>query len=286
MLHLRSRRAGYRCFCLLLAIVTAFSAWFSHPVLAQGVLQRMLMQGVEVIQLSTLSPAHEMRMGQQIQAQMLRQGMRLYPDPALNRYISRIGQRLVAVSDRPRLTHRFQVIRDPKVNAFATMGGFVYVTTGLLLAADNEAQLASVLAHEIGHVDGRHLIGQMRQVAIARGLITAVGLEDNTAVNLGAELVLRRPRSRQDEFDADQRGVRLLSRAGYAESAMPMFLSKLMTARTLPAFFSTHPAVADRVTALEQLIEQDGQDCTTTAETTCGLNDAAYQEYMRRLLKA
>jgi len=89
------------------------------------------------------------------------------------------------------------------------MGGFVYC----LEAADNEAELASVLAHEIGHIASRHLVEQMQETAIARGVATAAGLTA-TPVSDGVEPALQRPHSRQDEFEADRRGLQILGRAG------------------------------------------------------------------------
>ena len=100
------------------------------------------------------------------------------------------------------VAYTFQVVKDDSINAFATAGGYVYVTTGLLKAADNEAQLAGVLPHEIGHIAERHLIEQMQETAIARGLTSAAGLDENTAVQLGVELALLRHNSRFDEFQA------------------------------------------------------------------------------------
>jgi len=79
------------------------------------------------------------------------------------------------------------------------MGGFVYVNTGLLKLADNEAELASVIGHEIGHIASRHTVKQMQKTAIAGGVATAAGLDRNTAVQIGVDLALRRPHSRQAE---------------------------------------------------------------------------------------
>jgi len=141
----------------------------------------------------------------------------------------------------------------------------------LLKAADNEAQLASVIAHEIGHIASRHLIEQMRQTAIARGVATAAGLERSTAVQIGVELALQRPNSRQDEFEADRRGLMILGRAGYAESAMVAFMQKLLNQRSLPTFLSTHPATSDRIAALKREIKPQ------KADVGGGLNNATYE---------
>jgi beta-barrel assembly-enhancing protease len=145
----------------------------------------------------------------------------------------------------------------------------------LLKAADNEAQLAGVIAHQIGHIASRHSIEQMRETAIARGFATAAGLERSTAVQIGVDLALCRPHSRQDQFEADQTGLRILGRAAYAQSAMIAFMQKLLQQRSLPTFLSTHPATSDRITALRSEINPQ------TAYRGGGLNNAAYEAKIR-----
>lgn len=232
----------------------------------------LLIRGAQVYQLYNVSEQDEVRLGKQINQQLVGKEFQLYQNSSVNRYVDRIGQRLVANSTRSNIPYTFQVVKDESVNAFATAGGYVYVTTGLLKAADNEAQLASVLAHEIGHIASRHLIEQMRQTAIARGLATATGLDDSTAVQLGVELALRRPNSREDEFEADRLGLQTLGRAGYAQTAMVNFMQKLLKqGGSVPSFLSTHPATGDRIARLKREINpQQGNRGT-------GLNEAAYQ---------
>lgn len=280
MLRLRSRR--YRWFCLSLGMIISLMIALEHSQvgLAQSLWRRLLIQGVQVIQISSISPQQEVAIGKQINRQLINQGMRIETDPEINQYIDQIGLRLVAVSKRPQLPYRFQVVRDRDINAFATMGGYVYVTTALIQAADNEAQLASVLGHEIGHIEGRHLINQLRQTALTRGLMTAAGLDSIALVNLGTELAVRRPLSRQDEFEADQRGLRMITQADYAESAMPEFMKKLMGQQSVPTFMSTHPAVPDRVEALEKAIRNNpGNLCTQSPQLPeCGLDNTSYRQ--------
>jgi predicted Zn-dependent protease len=135
------------------------------------------------------------------------------------------------------------------------------------------------MAHEIGHIVGRHAIGQMRQTAIARGLAAAAGLDRSTLVNLGVELALRRPNSRQDEFEADQLGLENLQLAGYAPSAMADFMEKLLKkGGSVPTFLSTHPATGDRINALDQAISP------AQANVGDGLNNTAYKNKIRALL--
>ncbi|UZQ54310.1 M48 family metallopeptidase [Trichothermofontia sichuanensis B231] len=235
---------------------------------------QLLLRGVQILQLSNLSPRHEMQIGAQIDQQLQRQ-VRISNNRALTAYVNEIGQRLVNNTTRPTVNYTFQVVEDRSINAFATMGGFVYINRGLIEAAENEAELASVIAHEIGHIEGRHLVKQMREVAIAQGVATAAELDANRAVQIGVELALRRPRSRQDEYDADSRGLRLLGQAGYAQSAMVSFMEKLLNrGGSMPTFLSTHPNTRDRIDNLRRSINP-------TMATGDGLDSEAYRARLR-----
>ncbi|MBW4490513.1 MAG: M48 family metalloprotease [Trichocoleus desertorum ATA4-8-CV12] len=251
----------------------------------------LIFRGVQIIQLSKISDREEVAIGRQINQQLLNSEFRLYRNRAINEYVDQIGQRLVAKSERPQIRYTFQVVEDDRVNAFATAGGYVYVTTGLMRTADNEAQLASVLGHEAGHIEGRHLLQQMRQTAIARGVATAAGLDRSTLAAIGVELALKRPNSRQDEFEADERGLRILSRAGYAPSAMVAFMEKLLRGGSLPTFLSTHPNTKNRIEALKRSINTTNTTTSTTTSTTGstissgnGLDNATYRAKIQPLL--
>lgn len=237
----------------------------------------LLLRGIQVVQLSSLSDNQEVSLGRQIDEQLKSQEFKMYSNSSITSYVSQIGQRLVPYSDRPNLPYVFQVVDDDAVNAFATMGGYVYVTTGLLKTADNEAELASVIGHEIGHIAARHAVEQLREGALAQGLLTAAGLDRNAAVNLGVEFALRRPHSRQDELEADRKGLASIQSAGYAPGAMVSFLQKLLSRSSTPSFLSTHPATSTRIRALEQLINP------ATAGVGDGLDAASYESRMRSL---
>lgn len=248
------------------------------PAPAQASIFELLLRGVQIIQLSTLSDQQEVAIGKQINDQLLSSEMKLYNNSTVTAYVNQVGQGLVPYSDRPDIPYTFQVIDSDQINAFATMGGYVYVTTGLLKAADNEAQLASVISHEIGHIAAKHALKQMRELALAQGVASVAGLDRNTAVSLGVELALRRPNSRRDEFEADQKGLATLTAAGYAPSAMPAFMEKLRSRSAIPEFLSTHPAVSDRIRALNQAIDP------ATANSGTGLDSASYRSQIRSLL--
>ncbi len=274
-----SRRVRHRLFYPLISLMVALSLVVTTPLPSTALSWwELIVPAIQTLQLSNMSDRQEVRLGQDINNE-LRQQVRLYRNAQINEYINEIGQRLVAESDRPNLPFTFQVVDDDSVNAFATVGGFVYVHTGLIKEAENEAELASVIGHEIGHITNKHVIKHMRQAVIQRGLASAAGLDRNTAIAIGVELALNRPRSRQFEYEADLEGFQTLGAAGYAQSAMISFFQKLLNQPSLPTFISEHPATSDRIEALEQLMNQ-GQ----VANGRNGLDQAAYRGNIRPLL--
>jgi len=210
-----------------------------------------------------LSPEDEKRIGREQHSKILEQFGGEYDDPALVRYVDSIGQFLAAASDSPRTGYTFTVLDSPLVNAFAVPGGYVYLTRGLLALADSEAEVAGVLAHEIAHITARH--GSKRQ---SKGTIAGLGLvllgtaTDNQSLvdlgRVGAHAVLS-AYSRKEEHEADEIGVRYLSRAGFDPGAMSSFLVKLKRHGEFEAslhgrsprpgldFFATHPRTPERV---------------------------------------
>jgi beta-barrel assembly-enhancing protease len=237
---------------------------------------RVLPSAIQIIQLSSIDDNGEVSLGQQIDSQ-IQQEVRISRDPAANALVTRLGQILVPTSDRPNIPYTFRVVDDTSLNAFATMGGFVYINTGTIAAADNVAQLASVIGHEIGHITGRHSLEQMKQMAIAQGIATIAGVADDRLVGIGVNLALRLPNSREAEFDADRRGLLNITRSGFAARAMPAFMQKLASSGGggAPAFLSSHPATGDRINALNQSIQENNLN------TSGGLNDADYQRIWR-----
>lgn len=271
----------WRRYCIypLISLSVALSVCLStlQPTRAIDLLP-LLFQGAQILQLSNISDRQEVELGKQMNNE-LRQEVRISRNQQLTSYVEQIGRRLAANSDRPNIPYTFQVVEDEAVNAFATAGGFLYINTGLIKAADNEAELASVIGHEIGHIGGKHLVKQMRQRAIATGVATAAGLDRNRAVGIGVDLALNRPRSRQDEYDADTRGLRTLTRAGYSPSAMVSFMKKLQGRSSVPTFLSTHPGASDRVKALQRQIDLQPN------KSNFGLDNAAYKANIRAFLQ-
>ncbi|MEM1368598.1 MAG: M48 family metallopeptidase [Cyanobacteria bacterium P01_H01_bin.15] len=265
---------------LFLVLLTASFIVWSQPVQAFSVWE-LLFRGLQVVQISNLSANQEVKLGAKINEQLIKsRQIRLNRNRALNGYIVAIGERLISASDRPEIPYRFQVVDDENINAFATMGGFVYVNTGLIAAADNEAELAGVIAHEIGHIAGRHAIEQLRDRAIAAGLLSAAGLDTNQAVQIGVELAVSRPSSREDELEADLQGLKMLYRTGYAPGGMLTFFDKLLANGSQPpSFLSTHPATNERLQTISRRLQAENIDPFQGD----GLDARKYQQRLERV---
>lgn len=262
--------AGIMTFSLVL---TTAQPSYSQPWM------QLFFQGMQALQLSNLSNRQEVRLGQQINQQLVQQGQfRPSRNQELNRYLNQIGQRLARTSKRPDIPYTFQAVNDRGINAFATMGGYVYINTGTIAAADNEAELASVIAHEIGHITARHAVTKMRDAALSQGLMTAAGLQESTLVQLGVQFAVNLPMSREDELEADRLGLNNLIRAGYAPIGMVNFMKKLQRQGGGGIeLLSSHPDTANRVIALEEAINPN------RANQGDGLDEQAYQSKLRSL---
>ena len=159
-----------------------------------------------------MSPSDEARIGNEEHPKILEEFGGAYPDPAIGLYVNSIGQFLVQTSETPNARFTFTVLNSPVVNAFALPGGYVYLTRGILALAGNEAELAGVIAHEIGHVTARHSADRVGNSVLANlGLAVLGAVTGNSVVNkvgqIGAVAVLQ-AHSRDDEFESDQLGVR------------------------------------------------------------------------------
>jgi predicted Zn-dependent protease len=194
----------------------------------------------------------------------------LYGDAELQRYVESVGRLLVSTTETPNDPFSFGVLDSAIVNAFSMPGGYVFVTRGLLALANNEAELASVLGHEIGHVTARHASQRQTRGVIAQlgaGLLGALIGNPNIAnvAGAGAQLYLQKY-SRDQEFEADQRGIGYMARAGYDTRAAPAFLASLEAWTQLEGkiagrpmgdaaynMLADHPRTVDRVERAREL---------------------------------
>lgn len=221
----------------------------------------------------------DIKLGQKYHSKMLKQFGGEYVKPTLNRYIDAIGMKLARYAEFSEFTYRFTIVNTPIVNAFATAGGYIYLSRGLLALANSEAEIAGVLAHEIGHVNARHVAErmtatQLSQIAL---LIGSIGLDIAGVPASGDIMRLSRSivhmaiqsYSREQEFESDMLGVRYMSRAGYNPDAMVSFLASLGEHSRLEAkilglphgridqfnIMATHPRTAERVQRAQKAAE-------------------------------
>ena len=198
----------------------------------------------------------EVREGRMLAAQVDKEA-KFIDDPIITEYVNRVGQNIVLHSDA-KVPFTIKVIDSDEVNAFALPGGFFYVNKGLILAADNEAELAGVMAHETGHVAARHAMENERKMQVIdygmlAGILLGGGIIGNVLYNGGGffEGMAFLKFSRAAEEEADRLGVQYMWAAGYDPNAMATMFEKLEAKNkkkpgTLAKMFTDHPAPADR----------------------------------------
>jgi predicted Zn-dependent protease len=216
-------------------------------------------------ELSLVSESQEIQMGQQA-AQDVAQSIGLYNDSKVQSYVANLGKRMAAESERPNLPWEFHVVDDASVNAFALPGGFIYVTRGLMASINDEAELASVLGHEIAHVTHRHSVQQISKAQLAQlGLGIGSILSSDIArfgqlasTGLG---ILFLKYGRDAENQADQSGFRYALNQNYDVREMTdvfQTLNRISEAGgggKLPEWLSTHPNPENRIERVEQILD-------------------------------
>jgi hypothetical protein len=211
------------------------------------------------------SMEHEIALGKEL-AQEVEKSAKFIDDPVINEYVNRVGQNLVRNSDA-KVPFTIKVIDSDVVNAFALPGGFFYVNSGLILHADEESELAGVMAHEIAHVCARHGTKQATKAEIVNlasipAMIfipyTWAGYAIYQGMNFAIPLTFLRF-SRGDEAEADYLGLQYMYKAGYDPNSFVMFFEKVEADEkkqpgTIPKVFSTHPPTPERIAATQKEI--------------------------------
>lgn len=224
-------------------------------------------------QLSLIGESQELAMGaEQYLPTQQTQGGQFYVDPELTLYVSEVGQKMARVSDRPDLPYEFVILNNSVPNAWALPGGKIAINRGLLTELEDEAQLASVLGHEVVHAAARHSVQRMQQGMLISAGVAGLGfaLSDNEwaglimgSAALGAQLALAQY-SQGDELESDHYGILYMKKAGYDPAAavelQEIFL-KLSEGRQssfIDGLFATHPPSAKRVEENRKLAQQVG----------------------------
>ena len=213
----------------------------------------------DILPFGRVSTQDEVRIGRQIAGNLLGAAP-LVKDSRMQQYVNSVGRWVASQSDRPDLKWTFGVIDSDDLNAFAAPGGYIFITRGLYAVLEDEAQLAGVLAHEIGHVQQKHHLKVLQKQQLlnigTRVLGREVGGGDKNVqrvIGSGAEIVAR-GLDKSAEFEADRIGVVLAARAGYDPWGLPEVLQALgslpKTDSSVALLFKTHPAPEERLTQL------------------------------------
>lgn len=232
-----------------------------------------------------ISIEEEWQLGQQLSQEVASQ-VRLNNDAAVNAYVRNMGQRIVSQMPAPynQLPWQFHVVNDPSINAFAIPGGHVYVHTGLIANADNAAELAGVMGHEISHVVARHSTEQIsRQYGLSMIAGLVLGQNPGVLAQLAAQIAAGGAMasfSREAEREADEIGIQAMAAAGYNPIGMATMFEELLEQRQgqpgrVAQFFSTHPLTEDRIRWARQRAQRIGNRGS--------LDEAEFQSIRRRV---
>lgn len=219
-----------------------------------------------------ISKSDEYQIGRMENREIREQNL-LIEDPEVTDYLQQLGSRLAAQADSPGTTFTYAAMREPIINAFATFGGFVYINSGLILLTDDEAQLASVMAHETGHVVQRHMARAYQaesrmSLASTAALLAAIligaasgaggqAMEGAIAMSQAVAFQQATNFTRSQEIEADAVGIQLLAGAGYDPYEMATFFESLARSEGLsegeiPALLQDHPVTSERIAAARE----------------------------------
>ncbi len=210
------------------------------------------------------SSEQEVDMGRKAHPQVLEE-FGYYNDPKLQAYITAIGKRLTAHCERQDIPYHFTLIDSPIINAFALPGGYVYISRGLLAEINNEAQLAGVIGHELGHVNARHNVKRLQSAVGMNILVAAVGAATGSSLwqNVSGQLMdlISRKYSRSQERQADELGIKYMARAGYDPRQMSIFFQRLLQLHSnepsgMEAIMASHPLTSERIATTSLLAKE------------------------------
>ncbi len=244
-----------------LAAAGAFASALPAGATAQNLLDRLRQAANVARTLLPISTAKEVEIGRGIAATIAGR----YPvshDTALTRYVNLVGLAVAAVAPRPDINYHFAVLETPDVNAFAAPGGYVFVTRGALGLIHNEAELAGVLGHEVGHVNAKHVINQIRKSDTMREVKSQLDIQGGTLdriVGTGTDALFM-GLSREDELQADSLGLEYAAGAGYDPGGLAAFVGRLSAHAgegALAGFFATHPKPDERLERLSAIAQRE-----------------------------
>jgi len=228
--------------------------------------ERWNAQDMDVVQADVVE---ELKFGREVAARIIgRYG--LYNDESLNRYVNLIGRAVAMSANRPELMFRFGVLDTAEINAYAAPGGYIFVTRGAIAQMQDEAELAAVLAHEVGHIAERHVVkelnikgsegGSAGVARLAGGATEAARATMGQIVDKAVDILFKDGYKRDDEVKADKDSVLFSTVAGYDPSALIRYFERLsaLKGKTTEVLDKTHPSYDARIAWLKDAIIGEG----------------------------
>ncbi len=258
---------------LSIAAAALLAAFLAGPVAAQGILGRVARAaGGAAAGSFGIGLQKEREIGRNVAA-VVAGRWNVVNNAALNDYVNMVGT--VVAQQSPRYTEvpfRFAVLDTADVNAFAAPGGYIFVTRGALELMENESELAGVLAHEVAHVDQKHVLESMRKANMLQGARSEADLDGFLMDQLAGELtsLIFTGLASEDELESDSLGMLYAAAAGYRADGLLSFARKLQAGETnerrrglLADLKATHPDAAQRITAMERQLTAAGMNATS-----------------------
>jgi len=216
--------------------------------------------------------AEEVRFGREVAARVIaRYG--LYENPKLMKYVNLVGRVIARTTNRPELDFHFAILNTEEINAYAAPGGYVFITRGALLKMQDEAELAGVIAHEMGHIVEKHVVKELKikgaDESAAAGLAALIGGTSQSArtafsqaVDKTMDILFKDGYKREDETQSDKDAVLFCALSGYEPSGLVKYFERLNAAKgkNTGVLDKTHPAYVDRIALLKGTITQEGVD--------------------------
>jgi predicted Zn-dependent protease len=270
-------------FSLSLALLAALSIGVRPAAAQLGGLTGALNKAATVKKISDLkvTDAEERQIGQAVSDKIV-ETFGVYQDANVTKYVTLVGAVLAIQSPRPGLDWQFVVLDTEGVNAFAAPGGFIHITKGLLGLMKNEAELAGVLGHEIIHVTEKHTVKSIQTgdtIKVASDEVGSGGMAQSLVAKMVEKAysdIINNKFSRNDEGEADDKGVQLANKVGYAPSGLTAALTKLSDrnkdAKEPNGLFASHPQLKDRISKIESLIKDNKLGATATLEARYAKN--------------
>lgn len=226
----------------------------------------------------------EITFGREIAARILARH-KAYENPALIKYISLVGATLVQSTNRPELEFHFMVLDTDEINAYAAPGGYIFVTKGALKLMKDEAELAGVIAHEVGHITEKHVVKELKikgtddssdLARLAGGSSGAARAAFGQAVEQGLELIFKDDYKKDDELQADKTSVTISALSGYDPGGLARYLNRIKPMKEkIPApSDSTHPTFDSRISQINDVVKKEGIQTGALAKNNNRFADA------------